>query len=167
MFFSVLKDQPLYQKLSAYYSGMDYREQLLVNSMTIFLVAFFVITQVIVPSINFKEHAKQRYQSAQKDLQWMRQNLPSRPASQVVFIGGDQSMITKVSGAAKSTQLMFKRYDTLDDDRLRVVIERQSFKQLLVWLQYLEKNYAISVVDISVEKEGDTGFVNARVLLQG
>lgn len=165
MIFSALKEQPVYQKISAYYLGMDYREQVMVNSLAVFLVAVIVITQIIMPSISFKENAKNRYQNAQQDLQWMQQNLPARNASRVVFVGGDQSMIAKVSSAAKSTQLTFKRYDNLDDNRLRVVVEQQSFKQLLAWLQYLEKNYAVSVVEISVDRQD--GFVNARVLLQG
>ena len=167
MIISSLKAQPLYQKISAYYLGMDYREQVMVSALTVFLLAVLILTQIIMPSITFKEQAQQRYQNSLQDMQWMLSNLPAQPANRVAFIGGDLSMIAKVSNAAKATQLTFKRYDNLDESRLRVVIEQQSFKNLLAWLQYLEKNYVISVIEISADKQDRAGFVNARVLLQG
>lgn len=167
MILAALKKQPLYQKCSAYYQGMDYREQVMVNSLALFLLAVLIVTKMINPAIAFKQQQQLRYQTAQQDIQWMQQHLPDKPASRVVFIGGDQSIIAKVSNAAKLTQLTFKRYDTLEDNRLRVVVEQQSFKQLLAWLHYLEKNYAISVIETSIDRESSAGLVSARVLLQG
>ena len=162
-----LKDQAFVQKALAYYSALDDRERLMVNALAVFLAVVVILTQILLPSMAYKDQAKKRYQSALEDYQWMQANAPKHSASSVVLVTGDQSMISKVTNAAKSTSLTFKRYDNLDENRLRVVVEQQSFKQVLAWLQYLEKNYAISVTEISVDRQESAGVVNVRVLLQG
>jgi general secretion pathway protein M len=161
---AAIKQSALYQQLLQRLLALEPRERVLVIVLAVFLLALFLYFKMLEPSIEFAQAQQQRYTKLAADLQWMRDNAPSKPM--VEATGSDESLAAAIGAAAQNSQFQFQRYDNLDEGRIRVVIEQQSFKALLKWLQLLERDYAVTIQEIAVDKQADNGVVNARVLLQ-
>jgi general secretion pathway protein M len=60
-----------------------------------------------------------------------------------------------------------KRLAPQGEDKLSVQLEAVEFDQLIPWLGALEREHRIAIVNLSVDRAGASGRVNARVILQG
>ena len=49
---------------------------------------------------------------------------------------------------------------------VRVSLEQASFDDLVTWLGSLQRNHGVSVADISIDRQPDSGRVNVRLTLK-
>jgi general secretion pathway protein M len=83
---------------------------------------------------------------------------------------GDEhrSLLAVVDQTAKQSQLAsaVKRIEPEGQELVRVSLERASFDDLVLWLGSLQRNFAVRVADVSIERQAETGRVNARLTLK-
>jgi general secretion pathway protein M len=84
--------------------------------------------------------------------------------------GGDEhrSLLAVVDQTAKQSQLApaVKRIEPEGQELVRVSLERASFDDLVLWLGSLQRTFGVRVADISIERQAETGRVNARLTLK-
>lgn len=84
--------------------------------------------------------------------------------------GGDEhrSLLAVVDQTAKQSQLAsaVKRIEPEGQEVVRVSLERASFDDLVLWLGSLQRTFAVRVADVSIERQAETGRVNARLTLK-
>ncbi|MCR8921802.1 type II secretion system protein M [Dasania sp. GY-MA-18] len=157
---------PLVQACMHRYQQLSERDQLAVKILSVFLFIIVIVYGVIVPCIDYSASAKQQYQQAQADLQWMKTNTPANLAT-APRRNPNESILGIASSSAKKYYIEFQRYDAQDENTLRINIERVLFKNLVLWLEYLEKQHGISLSNINIEQQGNPAYVNARVVIKG
>ncbi|WP_019530140.1 type II secretion system protein GspM [Dasania marina] len=157
---------PLVQACVHRYQQLSERDQLAVKLLTAFFFILVIIYGLIVPSVNYSAEAKQQYQQAQADLQWMRENTPANLAT-APRRNPNESILGIASSSAKKYYIDFKRYESQDENTLHINMERVLFKNLVLWLEFLEKQHGISLSNINIERQGNPAYVNARVVIKG
>ena len=166
MNFSTLLSNRFIQLLLERYQALQTREQLFVKVLSIFMSIIILIYLVLIPLQNFSENAKRSYQSNADVYNWMKKNAPL-VSSGLNRRSSNESLLGVASASAKKYYISFKRYESLDEGALRVNLEAVSFKNVILWLEYLQKNYSINVSKISIDQQGTPAYVNVRVVLQG
>ncbi len=80
---------------------------------------------------------------------------------------GSQSLLALAEQTARSAGLggAFRRGEPAGDGRVRIWLEGAAFDRLLVWIESLDRSYAVRLEDGSVDRSGVPGLVNARLLL--
>jgi general secretion pathway protein M len=73
----------------------------------------------------------------------------------------DQTARTAGLGAA------LKQITPQGDDKLSARLDVVEFDKLLPWLGALEREYPMTLINLSVDRTETPGLVNARVILQG
>jgi general secretion pathway protein M len=83
--------------------------------------------------------------------------------------GNGTSLLTLVDQTAKSAGLgtSVKRVEPQGDDKLRVQLEQVSFDQMILWLDSLKQEHGVVAINVIVDRQTESGQVNARLLLQG
>ena len=84
--------------------------------------------------------------------------------------GGDEhrSLLSVVDQTAKQSQLAsaVNRIEPEGQELVRVSLERASFDDMVLWLGSLQRTFGVRVADISIERQAETGRVNARLSLK-
>lgn len=154
------------QMLLGRYQALNAREQKAVKSLLVFLIIVLLFYLLIMPLQSYSEHAKQRYEKSAEDLVWMKTNASSHSLNSVKR-NPNESLLGLAGGSAKKYYISFKRYESLEEGALRVNLERVLFKNLVLWLEHLEKQYGVRVSKISIEQQDTPAYVNARIVLKG
>jgi general secretion pathway protein M len=81
---------------------------------------------------------------------------------------GSESAPDFISKTAKGRGLgdSIKRVESTDDQGVKVWIEEVVFDDIISWIALLQEHYGLTVVDISIDKAKDPGFVNIQVLFK-
>jgi type II secretory pathway component PulM len=166
MNFSTLLSNRVVQLLLERYQDLQAREQLSVKVLSFFMSIILLIYLILIPLQNFSENAKHHYQSNADVYNWMKKNAPLVSPG---FSGrnNNESLLGVASASAKKYYISFNRYESLDEGALRVNLEGVSFKNVILWLEFLQKNHSINVSKISIDQQGTPAYVNVRVVLQG
>lgn len=59
------------------------------------------------------------------------------------------------------------RQEPVDDQSVRIYLQRAPFANLLTWLSGLAEEFSISVSDAAIEQGAESGTVDARITLTG
>ncbi|MFQ5469875.1 MAG: type II secretion system protein GspM [Gammaproteobacteria bacterium] len=80
-----------------------------------------------------------------------------------------QSLLALVDRTAKQGRLggAMKRVEPEGQDKVRIRLEVAKFDDVTRWLEQLDKQYNIHVGKITIDKDDQSGFVNARITLEG
>lgn len=81
---------------------------------------------------------------------------------------GNQSILGVVDKTSKQLQLadMVKQVRPDGENKVRVRLENAPFDKLLRWLEVLQQTQGIQLVSSSIEKQEETGLVNARLVFE-
>ena len=82
-------------------------------------------------------------------------------------VRGSQSLVAMAEQTARQAGLgsAFRRVEPAASGQVRVWLEVASFKALLRWLETLDSDHGISVIDSNLERTDIPGMVTARLLL--
>lgn len=166
MNFADIYATPLVQAVLTRFQMLNSRDQVAVKYLSLFLLVIFLIYGVIIPVSNFSDDAKKRYYKASDDLSWMLANAPQN-THELTKRDPNVSLLGVASSSAKKYYVNFSRYDAEDDTTLKVNFERVLFKNLILWLENLEKKHGVSIFSISAQEQDASGYVSARVVLKG
>ncbi|TPW09735.1 MAG: proteinral secretion pathway protein M [Halothiobacillaceae bacterium] len=82
---------------------------------------------------------------------------------------GGQSLLALVDQTARQGGLgdALKRVEPKGNDEVRVRLEQASFDEMVTWLTLLQRNYAVTVDTIAIDREATPGRVNVTLALKG
>lgn len=80
-----------------------------------------------------------------------------------------QSLLSVVDQAAKQDRLgsALKRIEPEGATKVRVWIEQAPFDDVVLWMGNLQNTYGVRVTNVSIDRQGTSALVNARITVEG
>lgn len=80
-----------------------------------------------------------------------------------------QSLLSVVDQAAKQDRLgsALKRIEPEGAAKVRVWIEQAPFDDVVLWMGNLQNTYGVRVTNVSIDRQGTSALVNARITVEG
>lgn len=167
--FETLKEY--YNQARRRYWLMPAHERMVVNALAAAVAAVLMFLLVINPALKSRAQAEVQLNAKRTVLQWVKDNeeraiAASRTGSSQAPKSG-QSLMAVVTSSSSQMGLALKRYEPEGDDKLRVWLEDQSFNKTIRWLDTLQKQHGMTVVNVSVDAGKEPGVVTAKIVLRG
>jgi len=153
-----------------WFTGLAPRERAMVSIAAV-VVALALIYAVawrpLASSVTRLENSVEEQQALK---QWMQQS-----AAEVNRLRGTagasddhRSLLAVVDQTSKQSQLgpAVKRIEPDGQELVRVSLEQASFDDMMTWLGSLQRSFGVSVADVSIDRQADSGRVNARITLK-
>lgn len=155
-----------------WFNALAPRERTLVSVAAVFVVLALAYVAAWSPLASSVTRLAQSVEDQQALKQWMQQSAAEvnrlRNAAGGAGGGDRRSLLAVVDQTSKQSQLApaVKRIEPDGQELVRVSLEQASFDDLVTWLGGLQRNYGVSVADISIDRQADSGRVNVRLTLK-
>ncbi len=162
--------------MKTWWNGLSERERWLVGGGSVLAALVLLYALLWQPFHNRLRDLRQTVAVQRRDLAWMQQAAaeikqlgagatPSAPRREA----GQPSLLTLVDQTARTAGLgsAMKRIEPQGEDKLRVQFEQVGFDPLLRWLGSLEQDYGVIMVNATIDRQTESGRVDARLILQG
>lgn len=162
--------------MKEWYDGLEPRERrILIAGVTLLVVAllYLIAWEPLVKKISTLEKTNQENQEL---LVWMEQSAAEAQQLQAKLKASGpsgrskgQSLLGTIDRTAKTSKLgkSVKRVQPDGQTKARVWLENVSFDSMVNWLEKLQRQQGIRIVNTVIEKQDDPGLVNARLVLEG
>ncbi len=152
--------------LGRWYYGRERSEQLIISGLAALIAAAILWAFVWKPISDWQTVEQNRQQNAQQLLDWMRANeQAARRAAQTQPRAQRANSVSVIDRAATAHDLTLKRLQPEANGVVSVILQQQSFNQIVSWVSQLEENNGISVERASFDSEDAPGYVNAQLRL--
>ena len=157
------------KKFKVWFNQLQPRErQLVLVAMLVF--AIFLPYQLIwSPLLHRADRLQKQVNQQTAQLQWMRNALREIPQLQ----GGSgnkssASLLSVVEQTANQGKLRssIRKIQPEGEQGVRIWMDNAGFDDVLMWLEQMKKQAGIEVVDMSAERQAESGRVNLRLLLE-
>lgn len=159
--------------MKAWWETLSARERgLIAGGMAIVLV-LLIYALVWEPFRASDRRLRQSVAEQRADLAWMRQAAQEVKRLSATGKGSTapdgRSLLTLVDQTARAAGLgaALKRIAPQGEDKLSAQLDAAEFDKLIPWLGVMERQHQLTIVNLSVDRAGAAGLVNARVILQG
>lgn len=155
-----------------WFNGLDPRERIMVSVAAVIVVLMLVYAAAWSPLSSSVVRLKNSVEEQQALKQWMQQSAAEvkqlRNSSGAAGAGDHRSLLAVVDQTSKQSQLApsVKRIEPDGQELVRVTLEQASFDDMVKWLGGLQRSSAVSVEDISIERQPESGRVNVRLTLK-
>ena len=168
MNFQSLKESEIVSQATHYYQQLAPKDQLALKILAAFALVMVVIFGFLIPANTYNQVSQRNYMEGVDTLSWMKANQHhfTGDSSSHVERDSTQSLLSVANATSKKYRISFKRYEPMGDKGLALWLEGIVFNKLVVWLELLDKRYAIQVKEISVDLQDEKGLVNVRLVLQ-
>lgn len=148
------------------------RRTLLIGAVVLTIILLYTLGWL--PLLNSIAQQKRTIVAQQETLQWMQGaageiiDLRSKQAPDRKEIAR-QPLLSVVESTARNitrTGGTLKRIEPKGEDSVQVWLEQASFDQIILWLNKLQREAAIHVDTLTIEKQKTEGIVDARVTLK-
>lgn len=157
--------------MKAWWENLGARERGLIVVGTVLVMMLLSYVLAWEPLRNSDRRLRQSVAERRADLAWMRQ-----AAEEIKRLGGagaarpvadNRSLLTLVDQTARVTGLgaALKRVAPQGDDKLSAQLDGAEFDKLIPWLSALERDQAIAIISLNVDRTDAPALVNARVVL--
>lgn len=157
--------------MKAWWENLGARERGLIVVGTVLVMMLLSYVLAWEPLRNSDRRLRQSVAERRADLAWMRQ-----AAEEIKRLGGagaarpvadNRSLLTLVDQTARATGLgaALKRVAPQGDDKLSAQLDGAEFDKLIPWLSGLERDQAIAIISLNVDRTDAPALVNARVVL--
>ncbi|WP_455202003.1 type II secretion system protein GspM [Kaarinaea lacus] len=162
--------------MKEWYDGLDPRERrILIAGAAVLIIAllYLLAWEPLVKKISTLEKTNQENQAL---LVWMEQSAAEAQQLQAKLKASGpsgrskgQSLLGTIDRTAKTSKLdkSVKRVQPDGQTKARVWLENVSFDSMVNWLEKLQRQQGIRIVNTVIEKQDDPGLVNARLVLEG
>lgn len=157
-------------QLRARYYSLSERDRISIVVLAVFLGCVIFYYMIWSPFNDSLDLAKSKYQNKQELVAWLEANqiAARKVRSNPQAVGrGNQSMMSLVNNTSRQARLSLKRVEPKDDDVIRIWMDNASFDDVMAWLNDLGTRYGVSVVNITIEGQKDSGKVDASIILKG
>lgn len=150
------------------YAMRDQNERMIILAVVALVVAALVWSLLWQPVANWSAAAQESHQREQTLNDW----LVANAARARVSVGDSEQpgvaaegLLTIVSRTAEQAGLKLTRFQP-ESNGVSVVLQKQAFNDVLRWLNLLENDEQVLVVQASVDADSLSGRVNARFSLR-
>jgi len=151
-----------------YVQSLERRDQTALLLLAIFFLSLFVYGGIWQPVNRYHEDSLADRDAMVSLLAYMRtteKDARSATSGDASGLSG-QSLLTRVSSTAQRYGIKPNRLQPEGDDAVSVWFEGVAFNDLVRWLQFLEKDSGVVVRQLSVDRQADSGRVNARIVIR-
>jgi len=151
------------------YQRLADRERFALRILFGFTILLVVVTGLLLPANNYSSDTRQAMLDSRNDYQWMEahRHEAKQSSANVNRQANQGDLLTVASSAANGVGLVFQRYEPGEEGRVRFYLEAVAFDTLLNWIESLDKQHGIAVVQITIDDHIENGRVNATVQLRG
>ncbi len=146
-------------------------ERMVVNAVALVVVALLIFVIIVNPALKTRAQAEVQLNAKRGVLEWIRDNEQRAIAASGSTTGqapkSGQALMAVVTSSSSQMGLALKRYEPDGDDKLRVWLEDQSFNKTVRWLDSLQKQHGMTVVNVAVDAGKEPGVVTAKIVLRG
>ena len=159
------------QEFRQWFLSLDERERNLLTAGGVILLVVLVYIGMLNPYLKSRSTLVSHVREQRALLAWMQpaaERLKTLNSGQPAPLPGG-SLLTAVNRTAADAGLgnALRQVQQNSDGSVRVRLEGASFDMLVRWLGVLRQNDGIITSDMSVERVGGPGLVNASISLQG
>lgn len=131
------------------------------------IAALLFVLAVVLPLERNVTRLHQQVARKQTDLAWMRRVAPELSAAGAPRGASSQPLIVLVDRSAHQAGLGHDLSASTPDGakRLRVSLRRAPFDAMIGWLAHLHRQYGVQVQSASIRRSGQTGEVDASLVL--
>jgi general secretion pathway protein M len=132
-------------------------------------VLVLVLLGIIVPLNRNITLARERVTRKQGDLQFIQSVAPQLASAGPAAAGGENTdLVVLIDSSARESGLgkSLSNSQPTGDKGLRVRLDRVGFDALVAWLARLSQQHGIRVESAEIESAGETGMVNAGLVLK-
>jgi len=152
-----------------WYYGRERSEQLIISAVAALVVVSVLWLGVWKPVSDWQVLEANRHENAQQLLDWMRKN--EQAAKQAARAGnqanrGGRALIPVITRAADAHDLRLNRLQPESNGVISVVLQQQSFNQIIKWVAQLNENNGVSIERASFDSQDAPGYVNAQLRLE-
>jgi general secretion pathway protein M len=149
------------------YAGLSQRDRRLALAGAVMLAAI-VLFSILIPLDRAVAHARTRLEQKRTDLAWMQnvavpvlRNAPAPNAN-------GESLLVLVDRSTRELHLdtAMRGSDQGAAGSLSLRLEKAPFDTLVAWLARLAQQNGVVIDSATIEKTGDTGLVNAALVLR-
>lgn len=154
--------------MRAWYSKLADREKRFVILGAV-LALVLVLLGVILPLNRGIAQTRQRVATKQVDLAFIQQATPELQAAGPAVSASGASLVVIIDTSARESGLgkSLSSSEPSADGGLRVRMERAPFDGLVAWLARISQQNGVRVESAEIEQAGETGLVNASLVLKG
>jgi len=146
-------------KLKAWYSSLEAREQRMVGIGAAVLCAIILFGGILLPLESAVSTAVKTKEQRRGDLAWMRVNAPEIQAGSASLAADTGEapvvLVDRMGSALRGTQP--------SGSGVRVQLGAAPFDTLVTWLAALDERYGFAIESISVDRTALPGMVNANI----
>ena len=152
-----------------WYYGRERSEQLIIACIAALVLVALLWLMFWKPVSDWQVLEANRHQNAQQLLDWMRKNeqaakQAARSNSQAGQSG--RALIPVITRAADAHNLRLNRLQPESNGVISVVLQQQSFNQIIKWVSQLNENNGVSIERASFDGQDAPGYVNAQLRLE-
>lgn len=158
--------------MKEWFNALAPRERVMVSVAAAFIVLALIYAAAWSPLSSSVTRLDQSVEEQQALKQWMQQSAAEvnrlRNAAGSAGAADHRSLLAVVDQTSKQSQLApaVKRIEPDGQELVRITLEQASFDDLMTWLGSLQRNFGVSVADVSIDRQADSGRVNVRLTLQ-
>jgi general secretion pathway protein M len=154
-------------KLKAWYSGLQAREQRMVSIGAALVCALVLFGGVLLPLDSAVSSAVKAREARRADVAWMRSNAPEiRAGGASLAPETGEAPVVLVDRIGREAGLgPAMRGTQPSGNGVRVQLEGAPFDTLVTWLATLEERHGLAIESISVDRASQPGLVNANLTL--
>ncbi len=153
--------------MKAYFTSLNPREQQMVLVSIVVLLLFLPYQFIYTPFQDSLSNMSSKTDAAVQNINWMK----SKSIEVRKLSGGNssrsskQSLLTLVETTTKKHKLnkSIRKVQPVGSTNVKVWLDEVAFDNVMRWLDSLVVTHGLSIQDITVEKQSDTGIVNARI----
>jgi general secretion pathway protein M len=149
-----------------WFAHLEPNERTMVTVLFAFLCVVVLYVGIWRPLSDWSSSADAQYRRQLAVVDWMRLHEKEARAAGQRADGTRESgsLLTTVANSAAHAGIQLLRYQP-EGGGVSVVLQNQSFTALIQWIAALEQESHVSVKQISIDSQGETGLVNARIIL--
>ena len=153
--------------LGRWFYGREQNEQRIISGIALLIVISILWVSVWKPVSDWRTLAQNRQQNAQQLLDWLKANeqAAKQAATANRASSGGRALIPVITKAASAHELKLNRLQPESNGVISVVLEQQSFNQIIGWVAQLDENNGVSVERASFDSQDAPGYVNAQIRL--
>jgi len=154
--------------MRAWYAGLAERERRFVNLGAIGVVVL-LIAGVVMPLNSKISQTRQRVETKRSDLAFIQSVVPQLAAAgPAANVATPESLVVLIDSSARESGLgkALTNSQPTPDKGLRIRLDRAPFDAMVAWLARLSQQHGVRVESAEIETAGETGFVNAGLVLK-
>lgn len=152
--------------IKLWFKGLEKREQTLVMLAAVAIIIYLIFGVGYQGLKKGHDRSLRQYEDQTKTLDWMRTNVPliqtlkrSTPTANIAGM----SLAQLAEQAAKKANIRIARFQPKDDNEAQVWIERETFKNILLFLNTIELEDGLVLKDVAITTANAPGVVNLRL----